>query len=367
MSDSALRARFATPQEATSWDEILENTPHGGDFLTTNTFANTKAKYGWTPRRIVFERAGVREHIALVLERNIPFLGKYWYIARGPYATTPTAVAEQLEALRSLTREHAKSVFTITFEPPIVVEDPKDSETGVPEEFARLGAVRRPSIQGNASTAIVDLDRSDDELIASFDKKCRNMVRRAQRDEVVVRELPANRETFDHMHRLMTLVGGGDANLVLRPREYTEAMWQGYADAGQGRFYAIDVDGTPAVMAFMIKIGDRAFYKDGGSERSRVSPGMSNLIIWQMMIDAKAAGAKDIDLFGIAPAWATSTEDHFSYGLGLFKLSYSRERTDYIGAFDLVLKPTNYRLWQQIGERITSKLHRTKYKEISLH
>ncbi len=367
MSAPALRARYATPQEIDSWDLLLGENPDGGDFLVSTTLAETKRTVAWHPRYVVFERGDARVSVTLVLERRIPLLGRLWYVTRGPAATELDGLAEHLAALRDLARDTARSVFAITFEPPIAASDPSELEGPAPAPLAALGAVRRPAIQGSASTAIVSLERSEDELIASFDKKCRNMIRRAQRDGASVHTLPANEETFGHMHRLMRLVGGGTANLALRPRAYTESLWRGFADAGQGRFYAIDVDGTPAVMSYMIVIGKRAFYKDGGSERDRVSPGMSNLLIWQMMLDAREAGATEIDLVGIAPAWATSTADHPSYGLGLFKLSFARERTDYIGAFDLPLRSGAYRIWQRIGERVVAKLHRSKYQDIGLY
>ncbi len=367
MSAPALRARYATPQEISSWDTLLAENPDGGDFLVSTTLADTKRTVAWQPRYVVFERAGERESVTLVLERRVPILGHLWYITRGPAATDLVGLAEHVAALRDLTTREARSVFAITFEPPIAVSDLSELEGPAPAPLAALGAVRRPAIQGSASTAIVSLERSEDELIASFDKKCRNMIRRAQRDGAVVEQLPATEETFEQMHRLMRLVGGGTADLALRPKAYTESLWRGFADAGQGTFYAINVDGTPAVMSYMIVIGTRAFYKDGGSERDRVSPGMSNLLIWQMMLDARAAGATEIDLVGIAPAWATSTADHPSYGLGLFKLSFARERTDYIGAFDLPIKAFAYGIWQRIGERVVAKLHRSKYRDIGLY
>ncbi|WP_024356251.1 lipid II:glycine glycyltransferase FemX [Leucobacter chironomi] len=367
MSAPALRARYATAQETADWDSLLAENPDGGDFLASSTLAETKQLVAWRTRRVVFERDGVRRSIALVLERRVPLLGRLWYIPRGPAGADMTEVAEHMTALRDFARTHERSVFAVTFEPPVAVADPAETEGAAPAELQRIGAIRRPAIQGSASTAIVRLDRDDDELLASFDKKCRNMVRRAQRDGVTVRTLPAEPETFEQMHRLMRLVGGGSAKLALRPRDYTESLWRGFAERGQGRFYAIDVDGTPAVMSYMIVIGKRAFYKDGGSERDRVSPGMSNLIIWQMMLDAREAGATEIDLVGIAPAWAKSTDDHPSYGLGLFKLSFARERTDYVGAFDLVLRPAAYRVWQRIGERVVAKLHRRRYRDIGLY
>ncbi|MGK0721633.1 lipid II:glycine glycyltransferase FemX [Leucobacter sp. W1478] len=367
MNDTTLTARYATSTELDRWDSLVAANPGGGEFLAARAFADTKSQVGWVPRYLVFARASTIHSVALVLERQIPLLGLLWYIPRGPAAPDFDAFAEHLLALHRFARAAAPQVFTITVEPPIVAEE-EAGQTLPPELLAQGLDVRsRPALQGNATTAIVRIDRSDEELLTSFDKKCRNMVRRAERDGATVRQVPSSPETFAHMHRLMRLVGGGSADLALRAPQYSETLWQGFTEAGQGQFYAIDSDGTPAVMGFLIRMGDRAFYKDGGSERDRVTPGMSNLLVWQMMRDARDAGATEIDLFGVAPAWAQSTADHPAYGLGLFKLSFSRERTTYVGAFDLVLQPRRFRLWQRFGERLAGKLHRKRFQDLGLY
>lgn len=367
MNDTTLTARYATSTELDRWDSLVAANPGGGEFLAARAFAATKSQVGWVPRYLVFARASTIHSVALVLERQIPLLGLLWYIPRGPAAPDFDAFAEHLLAIHRFAGAAAPQVFTITVEPPIVAEE-EAGQTLPPELLAQGLDVRsRPALQGNATTAIVRIDRSDEELLASFDKKCRNMVRRAERDGATVRQVPSSPETFAHMHRLMRLVGGGTADLALRAPQYSETLWQGFTENGQGQFYAIDADGTPAVMGFLIRMGDRAFYKDGGSERDRVTPGMSNLLVWQMMRDARDAGATEIDLFGVAPAWAQSTADHPAYGLGLFKLSFSRERTTYVGAFDLVLQPRRFRLWQRFGERLAGKLHRKRFQDLGLY
>lgn len=368
MNDTVLTARFANRQEIDDWDTLVAENPTGGEFLASSAFATTKAAVGWVPRHLVFESGGHLHSVALVLEYRVPMLGALWYIARGPAAATQKELAQHVAAIRDCATRLARHVFAVTLEPPVIAPDPEHLDDEPAPELSRLGFVRRPYIQGNRHTAIVQIDRSDDELIASFDKKCRNMIRRAQRDGAVVRQLPATHETYEDMHRLMRLVGGGKAELMLRSRDYTERLWHEFAAAGQGRFYAIDgSDGRPAVMGYLIRVGTRAFYKDGGSERDRVTPGMSNLLLWQMMLDARDDGATEIDLFGVAPAWATSTQDHPSFGLGLFKLSFSRERTDYIGAFDLVLRPGAYRIWRRIGERVVGAIHRRRYNDLTIY
>ncbi len=368
---TVLTARFARPEEISAWDSLVAGNPAGGDFLMTRAFAEAKQSVGWAARYLVFEQERAehpeRASVALVLERRVPLLGRYWYMAKGPGTVDAADLKRHLAALERLIRRDRLNVFALTCEPAVIDTPEARDELAVSPSLADLGAHRAPGIQGNVHTAIVDLQRSDDELLASFDKKCRNMVRRAMRDGVEVREYPATQETFDEMYRLMHLVGGGKADLALRSQAYLEIMWRAFDAAGQGGFYGIDVDGAPAVLAFTVRIGDRAFYKDGGSERPRTSPGMSNLLQFHMMREARDAGAKSYDMFGIAPADARGNDDHPAWALGEFKLGFSRTRTDYLGGVELVLRPFAYRLWQRIGKRVVSALHRRRYRDLDLY
>ena len=365
---SSLQARAATADERRRWDELVAANPAGGDFVLAEAFAETKAAVGWTPRHLVFARGAEIVSVALVLERRIPTVGTYWYLPHGPAVTTPRETHEHAEALAAFAKAGAPRVFAITIEPPIEnTHAAREAlETG-PYSLSGMDARWREGLQGNTSTAIVNIDRDDDALMTSFHKKCRNMIRRAERDGVRIVDMPATPETFAHMHRLMRLVGGGNKqDLNLRSEDYAERFWRGFSARGQGSFAAIEVDGTPAVMAYSIRIGDRAFYKDGGSERPRVTPGMSNLMQWHLMRQARDAGAKTYDMLGVPPRDQLDDPAHPNHSLAPFKLSFAREVTEYIGAYDLVLRPAAFRRWQRYGLPVAQRLHRKRYHDLGL-
>lgn len=363
-----LQARFARADEVERWDILVAANPTGGDFVQTKPYAATKATVGWTPRYLVFEAAGAPVSVALVLERRIPLLGRYWYLPHGPAVAEPASTHAHVVALRKFALQQPGRIFAITIDP--MLEDTEQNRlatTAGPYALTALGARWRPGIQGNTFTAIVSLDGSDAELLARFHKRCRNMINRALRDGVEVREYPANAETFAHMHRLMRLVGGGGAALRLRSESYAETFWRGFSDAGLGRFYGIEVDGTPALLAFVIRVGECAFYKDGGSERHRTTPGMSNLLQWRMMRDMRDAGARSYDMLGVPPRARLDDPTAPNHSLAPFKLSFAREVTEFIGAYDVVLRPGAFTWWQRFGLPITQRLHRRRYRDLDLY
>ena len=379
-----LTARWASEAEIATWDALVAANPIGGEFLHTSTFARAKSSVGWTPRYVVFERASAsaagspgsaaaprsqttsaeRVSVALILEKRVPFFGRFWYATKTPPVRSVEEFSEHAEALDRFARSHGNGVFLVTLDPPIL-RTPESEAAIAALPLSQSGTLKRyGDIQGNTHTVIVDLEQDDDTLIGSFEKKCRNAIRRAERDGVTVRQYDPTPETFAHMHRLMGLVGGGKGGLQLRSQDYTERMWGGFAAAGQGRFFGIDVDGTPALMAFVIRVGDHVTYKDGGSERQRLSPGASNYLQWHIMRQLRDEGGVDYDMFGTAPPEAG--EEHAMYHVGRFKMSFA-ERIAYVGGYDLLIKPSKYRAWKRFGEGLFTRYHRKRFNDLALY
>ena len=366
---SNLTVRYATADEITRWDELVAGNPTGGDFVAVAAYGAVKETVGWKARHLVFERAGSRHSVGLVLERKIPLLGRYWYLPRTPAESEVGPFLESAAALRDFASGEA-GVFAVTLEPPLL-ETP-EIEAELDARAAELAAIslsrRHAGLQPHTSTTLLDVDRDDDALMASFSSSTRTKIRKAIREGNDVREYPATPETFAKMIRLQKLVGGGTANLRLRPDDYAARLWQAYSDAGLGKFYGIDgEDGEPAVMAFTIRVGENSFYKDGGSERPRTTPGMSYLLQWHMMRAMRDEGAKTYDMVGTPPASELENRDHVSYSVGQFKIRFNKHVTEYIGVFDLVLRPKQYQLWLSQGLRITRKLHMRKYNDLDLY
>ena len=110
-------------------------------------------------------------------------------------------------------------------------------------------------------------------------------------------------------------------------------------------------------------LGEKGTYKDGASIRKRNAYGASHLLQWEIIKWMKANNVTSYDLCGVPPSDKILDESHPHYGLGRFKTSFNKQVTDYIGAYDLVVKPISYKLWARIGERATLRLHSARFGE----
>jgi len=97
--------------------------------------------------------------------------------------------------------------------------------------------------------------------------------------------------------------------------------------------------------------------------RERSVYGASHLLQWRVIEWAKTHGSQLHDFCGAPPASEINNPEHPHYGIGRFKTSFNKEVTDYVGAYDVIIKPTAYKIWSRIGERIVQRLHYQKYHE----
>lgn len=292
----AFTARFATTQEIDAWDEHVQSNPRGGDLLQASSYADVKKDHGWRPVHLVHEpRDGSQPVFTLVLEKVVPGLGSLWYMAKGPSVEAGEDLVGFAEATEELIRRKRLGVFMVKMEP-VLLDDPELTST-----LEDAGLVHSFPIQSNDSTALLDTDRSEDEVFKALHSRGRNAVRRAIREEARVERVPVTEENMQAMFGLMQTIGQGHASVMLRPYEYYQRFWTNFDQAGQGRLYFAYEDGEPSVGAFVVAFGRHGFYKDGGSKPRRKQYGDSHLVQWTALTDLmKDHGIIDYDFVGTA-------------------------------------------------------------------
>ncbi|WP_394941885.1 lipid II:glycine glycyltransferase FemX [Psychromicrobium sp. YIM B11713] len=348
----AFTARFASSQERENWDALVTSNPQGGNLLQSAAFAEVKADYGWNPRFLAIESAEYTSY-NLVLEKSVPLLGKLWYLIKGPDMAEVEHIPDALRAVRRLIDQQRMNVFALRIEPD-VVDTPE-----VRQVLRDSGMRKTPNLQPNDSTALLDTSPEPNLLMRNLSSRARNAIRRAQREGVEVEQVAATEENFRTMYQLMAGTIAEKGKTELREFEYYRKFWQGFISRGQGRHYFVYEDGHVAVGAFVINYGRKGTYKDGGSLIKRSRYGDSHLVQWVAINDLKQLETPivEYDFCGTPPADRLKDPTHQHYGLGLFKTSFSKTVTDFVGCWDLVLSPLKYRLWELAGERIARQLY----------
>lgn len=140
-------------------------------------------------------------------------------------------------------------------------------------------------------TFIVDLTLSEEQLFKNLHSKHRNVIRKAQKEGVVVKH---NRSYRDICKQLIceTYIRQG---LVWNDTNELESLSDSLGD--NIRFYTAFKDDVPQGCAVILWNSHRGYYLYGGSIQ-RPSTGAVNLLQWQIICDLRQEKSKEYDFFG---------------------------------------------------------------------
>lgn len=332
----------------TEWNARILANPDGGNLFQSFELAEQKKLGGWTPRFIKADEVAIT-----VLEKSVFGLGKLWYMPKGPGITSVRELDELLPDLKEFAKKH--NVFAIKIEPELIKKD----ETLA--DLMKLDLVKVRPIQPNFSTVLLDLSPDLDTIMARLNQKGRHAIRRAERDGVTVQRVDSNEANCRIMYDLLAETAAG--SFRIRSYNYYKTFWQRYAEAGLGQLFLAYFEGKVVAGAYAIAFGKKGTYKDGASIRERTAYGASHLLQWHVITWMKEKDVTVHDLCGAPPSDQINDPDHPHYGIGRFKTSFNKEVTDYVGAYDIIIKPNAYRLWRKFGERMALRIHNLRYNE----
>jgi hypothetical protein len=163
-------------------------------------------------------------------------------------------------------------------------------------------------------------------------------------------------ETYRALYDLMANTVNAKGSMPLRSYDYYAQFWDEFCNRGQGNFFFAYEDGKPSVGAFVINYGAKATYKDGGSTQNRKQYGDSHLVQWAAIRRMQELGCTEYDFCGTPPAARIKDKTHNLYGMGMFKTSFTKTVTDFVGCHDYVLSPLRHRLWVNGGEKVFRRI-----------
>lgn len=339
--------RPATESEIGQWDELVVANPDGGHFLQTKAWAEFRSGRGYKPHFLIFEDGEIKVAV-LFLERKVSGFGAFWYAPKGPGVIDIKQLDRFLEALR---QSQPKACFARV--EPTVLFDTANAKSRVLEP---LVAARAQILK---ATIVVNIGGDEDDVIASFKQKTRYNVRLAERKGVTVEAVEASEANLNKMYDLMTATQQR-AGYFLHTREYFLDMWRAFAEAGQGQLFFASYQGQVLAGVFAIYLGQKAWYKDGGSTREHSNVMAPYLLQWEVMKWLRSKGVVSYDMVGVAPR--SESGHHIMDSLEHFKSGFSQDVVEWIGTYDLPLSH-KYKWWQKGGERLAIAYHARVKKE----
>ena len=336
-----LRARQVDEQEKGVFDGFLEGSPKS-HILQTWDWGEVK-RPAWTPIRLLVEEGEQRKPVGAlsVLRRELPGkLGCIYYAPRGP--SSDLEDTEAMDALWGAVREIGArdGAILLKIDPDVPIEN-----RAYVEYFRRSGfqpAAAGEGFEGTQPRFVFRLDirQGEEELFAAMHPKTRYNVRVAEKKGVTIREA-VDKEDLKEFYKILVVTAERDRFLI-RGYEYFVKMWDHLVEAGLAKVFLGEYQGQAICGALSLAVGKKAWYLYGASANEHRNTMPNYLIQWHMIRWAKGLGCEMYDFRGVP---GRVSEDHPLYGLYRFKKGFGGVYTEFMGEYDLVLRPMMYRVW----------------------
>lgn len=234
-----MEKRHITNQEH---DAFVKSHPNG-DLLQLTKWAETKELTGWYARRIAVGRDGEVQGVAQLLFKKVPKLPyTLCYISRG--FVVDYSNKEALNALLDSAKEIAKAekAYAIKIDPDVEV----DKGTDALQNLKALGFKHKGFKEGLSKdyiqprmTMITPIDKNDDELLNSFERRNRSKVRLALKRGTTVER--SDREGLKTFAELMKITGERDGFLT-RDISYFENIYDALHEDGDAELFLVKLD-----------------------------------------------------------------------------------------------------------------------------
>lgn len=189
-------------------------------------------------------------------------------------------------------------------------------------------------------TVIVDLQKSEEELLRAMHPKTRYNIRLAERKGVVVEPVGEPTTTDSMIWRNLISATAHRENFYTHERSYYEKLLRVRSEHFSNELFLADYSMTTLAGAIVnfYQPSQTATYLHGASLRENKEIMASYLLNWRIMQEARRRGFMFYDLWGIdEKKWP---------GITRFKLGFGGKVVEYPPSVDLVYRPLLYKLYK---------------------
>ena len=308
------------------WRKILEKYPES-NFLQSPLWAETNRLIG---HEIVVETFNDKAMFLGIIKNAKR--GRYLEIPGGPLVDweDKQLVKNIFNRIQKIAKEK-KCVF-VRFRPQILNTEKNQ------QLLENLNLVDAPMHLHAQDTVILDLEKTEEELLADLRRQTRYEVRRAKKLNIKVKE-EANTETLKEFHKVQ--VETAHRQNFIPPNEKTLLSEYEAFKENLKLYVARTEDEKPIAYGLVLIFGNEAEYFEAAStELNRKLPG-AYALLWAAIKDLKKLGLKRFNLWGIAPP---NQPDHRYAGVTTFKTGFGGKIIEFIPAKDLVINPIKYKI-----------------------
>lgn len=256
----------------------------------------------------------------------------------GYFPKGPAITRDMTESLRELGKEK-KAIF-IQLEPNIEAD-----AFHKPENTPTLTTSHRPLFTNY--TFILDLTKTESDLLKEMHSKTRYNLRVAQKHNVTVHE--DNSDTAFDAYLALNAETTARQGFYAHNKTYHQTMWTIMHKAGIAHLFTAVYEGKVLAAWIIFCWNKTIYYPYGTSSREHREVMAPTLMLWEIARWGKERGYTSFDLWGALGEHPDPKDPWF--GFHRFKQGFNPALVRFAGSFDLVINPLLYKLYT-LGDAI---------------
>lgn len=277
----------------------------------------------------------------------LPLIGRnIIYFPKGPLPDNPL-----LEALTKV--GHENNAILVKMEPNVLAN--QDIKNFLLGNGCQEGRPLFPK-----HTFVLDLTKTEEELLAGMKPKTRYNIRLGQKHGVVVAE-DNSPQAFEAYLKLTTETTQRQGFYSHTP-EYHRKMWETLGPAGIAHLFTATYQGQILATYLLFVFNQVLYYPYGASTREHREVMPTYALFWEAIKFGQRMGCQKFDMWG---ALGPNPDPNDPWiGFHRFKEGFGANLTEFAGTYDLVINPSLYTLYNLANDwrwkflRLTSRLRR---------
>jgi peptidoglycan pentaglycine glycine transferase (the first glycine) len=329
---------------------IQDNSPDGG-FLQSEEWRKFQESIG--RKTFHMEHDGFW---ANVIEHQLPIVGKYFYIPRGPVVQSSafpfpdksgnSSRPQRLSvAMAGAAKPNFSNLIDIVRKNNagwIRIEPRNEEILDLIKKYTDYKIVKAPHDMQPREILVMDITKPEEELLAEMKQKTRYNIRLAEKKNINVisqRSSDIDKKYIDEFIRLVKITAQRD-KIIPHPENYYRKMFE-TIPGGILKLYVAEYNNKIIAANLMVFYVETATYLHGASDDKFRNVMAPYLLQWQAVKDAKAAGFERYDLGGVSTrynSWAGITKFKTGFALNIRPIEFP-------GSWDIIISPFKYNIY----------------------
>jgi lipid II:glycine glycyltransferase (peptidoglycan interpeptide bridge formation enzyme) len=251
--------------------------------------------------------------------------GIYVYVPYGPFAIDEVALVVAVDDLKQKAAQIGAYVVSIEPTSPI--------DMAIAKKLFRHKGTHRQAHR----TIRIDLSDDEETIIGNMSATRRKQHRNYHKKGLVMAQSNTH-ETLDVFYNLLK-ISSGEKGFYVRDKSFFDKTYDVLVQSGNASLFTATRGGNIEVAALVYEDDDTRYYAHVGRDLSDNSLQASAPLISYMIIDAKRAGKKYFDLYGISERDDKIDEKS---GFTTFKKTFGGEVVQFAGAWDIPISKPRY-------------------------